>query len=68
MHGASVSSRDENGNTALSNAVYAYQGGPDCISLLLDAGADPDLANNYGVSPRSLAQNIANYDTRKFFS
>src|SRR3990170_4245251 len=66
-HGASTSSQDSHGNTPLFRAVFSYHGGPECISALLQAGADPDIANSYGVSPRSLAGTIANYDTRKFF-
>jgi hypothetical protein len=30
------------------------------------AGADPDLANTAGVSPRQLAERIANYDVAQF--
>lgn len=42
-------------------------GEAECISVLLAAGADPDSDNDYGVSPRSLAYTIANYDMPKFF-
>lgn len=31
-------------------------------------GANPDIKNNYGVSPKSLARTIANYDVRRFFN
>jgi len=65
--GASLSLRDAYGNTPLSRAVFAYRGEAECISVLLEAGADPDEANDYSVSPRSLAHTVANYDTRKFF-
>ena len=66
-YGASLSLRDAHGNTALSRAVFNYRGEAECISVLLQAGADSDEANDHGVSPRSLAHTIANYDTRKFF-
>ncbi len=65
--GASQSVRDAYGNTALFRAVFSYRGEAECISVLLASGADPDQMNNHGVSPRSLAQTIANYDARKFF-
>jgi ankyrin repeat protein len=58
---------DNHGNTALFRAVFSYDNGPECVSVLLAAGADPDSLNNYGVSPRSLAHSIGNYDTAKFF-
>jgi ankyrin repeat protein len=66
-HGAPLESRDLFGNTPLWRAVFSYRGAADCISVLLDAGANPDLANDHGVSPRSLAASISNYDTRTFF-
>jgi ankyrin repeat protein len=36
------------------------------IGLLLDAGADVDAENNYGVSPRSLAELVSNFDLKRF--
>jgi ankyrin repeat protein len=66
-YGALLESRDRFGNTPLFRAVFSYRGGADCISVLLEAGANPDLMNDHGVSPRHLATTIANYDTRKFF-
>lgn len=66
-NGASPENRDHFGNTPLFRAVFSYRGYDDCISVLLKAGANPDVINNHGVSPRSLAATIANYDTHKFF-
>jgi hypothetical protein len=40
------------------------------VKRLLDAleyDADPDAANDSGVSPRQLAERIGNYDVRQFF-
>lgn len=37
------------------------------IELLLSAGANPYLENKYGVSPYSLAHDIANFDVKQFF-
>ena len=45
-----------------------------CVSVgtfyehLLKNGANPDIENNNGVSPKSLARTIANYDVRRFFN
>ena len=59
--GANIEARDENGNTPLSNAVYWFRGDPSLVNLLLEKGADKFNKNNYGVSPYSLAESIANY-------
>lgn len=54
--GAPIHAKDGYGNEALWNAVFRFQGGqPDLILLLLDAGADPDLTNVAGKSPRDVA-------------
>lgn len=66
--GAEVDSMDLNGNTPLSRAVFCSEGNGESIQYLRDAGADPLKANNYGVSPLSLARQIANYDIATFFS
>ncbi|WP_427920572.1 ankyrin repeat domain-containing protein [Streptomyces sp. cg40] len=47
--------RDEQGNTPLLLAVFTYRGDGAVLSLLVGAGADPDLDNLHGVSPRRLA-------------
>jgi ankyrin repeat protein len=60
--GADVDAVDNWGNTALYRAVFAYRGDPGMILLLRRAGANLDHTNLHGVSPRSLAQSIANYD------
>ena len=65
--GASTTVVDRDGNSPLSQAVFSSKGDGACVSLLLKAGANPDQVNNHGVSPRSLSQAIANYDTQKFF-
>ncbi len=58
---------DKHGNSALWRAVFASKGNGDIIKLLLEKGANPTLTNEYGVSPYSLAEKIANYDIKKFF-
>jgi uncharacterized protein len=60
--GASVDVADRHGNTALWRAVFNYQGDLATLRGLLEAGADPDRENVHGVSPRGLADKIANYD------
>ncbi|WP_217505211.1 ankyrin repeat domain-containing protein [Streptomyces lunaelactis] len=60
--GASVDVADRHGNTALSKAVFNSRGEGATIRVLLEAGADPDRGNVHGVSPRGLADKIANYD------
>lgn len=67
-NGALVDPADNNGNTPLARAVFAYRGRGELIRLLLQAGANPDTSNNHGVSPRSLAKTIANYDVAQFFA
>lgn len=66
---ATIDPRDSHGNTPLSNAVFNYRGGDgDAIHALRDVGADPYRVNNHGVSPCSLARQIANYDVARFFA
>jgi ankyrin repeat protein len=65
--GAKVDLKDSFGNTALFRAVFCSRGKGDIIKLLLDAGSDPDLKNNHGVSPRKLANTIGNFNVKQFF-
>lgn len=41
--GARIDLLDRHGNTPLFRAVFAYRNGDECISTLLDAGANPDI-------------------------
>ena len=66
--GAGVDPRDSYGNTPLSKAVFRSEGEGEIIQLLRAHGANPVLANHYGVSPVSLARTIANYDVTRFFT
>lgn len=62
-----IDARNSYGNSPLSNSVFAFRGDGTGIKLLLAAGADPKLENNYGVSPKSLSEKIGNYDSKPFF-
>lgn len=66
--GANIGARDKWGNTALVKAVFNSRGEGGCIRALLSSGADPDVANDSGVSPRLLADRIGNFDVAQFFT
>ncbi|MCO5946244.1 ankyrin repeat domain-containing protein [Mucilaginibacter flavidus] len=66
--GADVNIRDGYGNVPLFDAVFGYRGDGYFIETLISKGASVDIMNDYDVSPKSLAETIANYDTRKFFT
>ena len=60
-----INAPDDRGNTPL---FYAVQ--EDCaenVKTLLEYGANPDIENKYGTSPRSLANSYYNRDVRKVF-
>lgn len=68
--GANIEFRDPWGNTPLSTAVF-HEGDSEnsleMIHLLLSYGADVNAENNYGVSPKSLANTIAGFPEMKAF-
>jgi len=55
--GAAVDARDAAGNTALHVAVAAGQF--ECVALLRGKGANPDLQNREGKTPRQMAVGLA---------
>lgn len=63
-HGAEVNARDVYGNTPLARAVYRSKGGTELelVRLLLSRGADPDIKNKNGESPRDLAKGSPNLE------
>ena len=65
--GAEIDKKNSVGNTPLGLAIFNYRGDGEVIKILLKAGANPNLQNNAGVSPKTLAQRIGNYDVSKFF-
>lgn len=63
-----VDARDMFGETPLSVALFNVRDGDGkVITVLLAAGAEPHAANNYGVSPRELAERVADYDLMRLF-
>jgi len=63
--GAKIDITDENGNTPLWESVMGYKNDdPFYIKFLITKGADKNIQNNYAVSPLSLSNIIANYDSR----
>jgi uncharacterized protein len=64
--GAPVDPQDRYGNTPLWRAVFDSRGRGETIQALLAGGANPDLPNAQGVSPRDLADRIANFDVIAF--
>ncbi len=68
--GAPVDPQDRFGKTPLTVALFNV---PDdesegaVVHVLLAAGADPDLENNRGISPRGLAETVDNFDLMRFF-
>lgn len=64
--GAPIDAQDKFGNTPLFRAVFNSRGQGETVEALLRAGADPNLPNHSGVTPRGLAQSIANYDIAQF--
>jgi len=67
-HKAQIDADDLFGNTPLYKAVFHCRGKDDVIRLLIDSGADPDKKNKHGVSPRDLANKIANFDVSHCFA
>lgn len=54
-HGASINVQDNQGMTALAYAAENYQHLPQCVQLLLERGADPNLPRKSQETPLHLA-------------
>jgi len=67
LYGANLNLKDENGNTPIFDAVFNSKGKSDIIILLKENKADCLTPNNYGISPKSLADSIVNYDLSRLF-
>ncbi|MEU4291879.1 ankyrin repeat domain-containing protein [Kribbella sp. NPDC026596] len=53
-----MDTRDRFGNTPLWRAVFNSRGKEATVAALLKAGADPDIVNEAGATPRDLAQRV----------
>jgi len=56
--GADPNVVDEDGNSALHRAISSARGGDEIARSLLEKGANADLANHEGVTPRALAERL----------
>jgi ankyrin repeat protein len=66
--GVDVNIKDVNGNVPLLDAVMSYKGDDGYfIKALISNGARVDIKNNYGVTPKGLSDDIANYNSQEFF-
>lgn len=60
-YGADVNVKDINGNTPIFDAVFNTDGIDTIILVLMENGADPSLENNYGISPKEIAETSDNF-------
>lgn len=67
-HHATVDIEDDFGNTPLWAATFNSRGDGAVIKILLANNADPDHKNHNDKSPRELANTIANYDVKQYYS
>lgn len=66
--GAPVDPQDRFGNTPLWRAVFDSRGQVATVQLLLQAGADPDIVNEAGATPRDLASRMGAPDVAALFA
>ncbi len=64
--GALVDLEDDQGNTPLWRAVFQSRGRGQVIQALRSGGANPEHRNKHGISPRQLAETIANHDVMQW--
>lgn len=62
QRGARIDAVDVYGNTPLWRAITAHQNAVEVVTLLIDAGASPHVANNAGVSPFEFAKQLQRSD------
>ena len=65
-HGAKVNAKTRNGITPLLNAVSFS--GTECVRILRQSGADPDLAALDGMTPRALATKNRQWEIMKLMT
>jgi len=56
--GEDVNAVDEDGNSVLWRAIASARGRDEVARCLIDNGANADLANHEGVTPRALAERL----------
>lgn len=66
--GAPIDPQDQFGNTPLWRAVFNSRGDGSTVELLLKAGADPDIVNSAGVTPRELVRRVGTESVAALFS
>jgi len=64
MAGAFIDPQDVHGNTPLWRAVFNFREAPETIIALVSGGADVNVPNHSGITPRVLAETIANYGAK----
>ena len=65
--GADIEAKDNYGNSPLFRATFYSNESGETIRALLHRGANPNSANDRGVTPLSLAKLIANFDVAQYF-
>lgn len=66
--GAKIDAEDSHGNTPLFRAVFESRGRGEMITFLRQHGAEVSRKNRHGMSPKDLAESIANYDVKKWLA
>jgi len=66
--GAMVDAKDNSGRTPLFVAMMNSKGIGSMIQTLMANGANPNIANEKGISPLKLAESIANFDLKPFLT
>jgi ankyrin repeat protein len=66
-HNANVNIADNHGNTPLHEAVFSSRGRGDIVLQLRRSGAQDNLPNKHGVTPKGLAKTIATSNVIQFF-
>jgi ankyrin repeat protein len=65
--GAPVDPLDRFGNTPLWRAVFNSPGNEATVQVLLNAGANPDIVNEAGATPRDLAKRMGAEEVAALF-
>ena len=67
-NGANPNLKDTYGNTPIIRALFNSRGkDTNIFDLFLENGGDPNMKNNSGVSALELAEQVDNFDLKKYF-